>query len=110
MFSVYCILVRPLNLVNLKFGDLHHQIESKDVSHGPYAYYSLFSLVTARSQMYKVDSCVRGHHVFRGIWNSTIGEQLVCKREASNTQHDCQPAVAVMHGATIIERERNPHI
>jgi len=43
-----------------------------------YAYvYSHFSLVTARSQMYEVDSCVRGHHVFRGIWNPMIGEQLV---------------------------------
>ena len=36
-----------------------------------------------------------------------IGKQLVCKREASNTQDVY--AVAVMHGATIVERERNPH-
>jgi len=42
--------------------------------------YSHFSLVAARSQKmetYEVDSCVCGHHVFRGIWNPTIGEQLV---------------------------------
>ena len=72
---------------------------------------SHFSLDAARSQkmeMYEVDSCVRGHHVFRGIWNPTIGKQLVCKREASNTQDVY--VVAVMRGAHTVRRERNPHI
>ena len=68
--------------------------------------YSCFSLVTARSQKmetYEVNSCVHGHHIFRGIWNPMIGEQLVGKREASNIQD-------VYAVAVIVERERNPHI
>jgi len=43
------------------------------ITHAAYAY-SHFSLVAARSQKmetYKVDSCVRGHHVFRSIWTPT---------------------------------------
>jgi len=71
----------------------------------------IFSLVAARLQKmetYEVDSCVHGHHVFRGIWNPTIGEQLVCKREVSNTQD--VHAVAVMREAMIRDREESPHI
>jgi len=67
--------------------------------HAMYAY-SHFSLVTARLQKmetHEVDSCVR---VFWGVWNPTTGEQLVCKRETSNTQDVY--TVAVMHGAVIV--------
>jgi len=77
---------------------------------------------TARSQkmeMYEVDSCVRGHHVFRGIWNPTIGEQLACKGEASNTQGIY--TVTITREATIVghvpqrisllsRERRTPHI
>ena len=42
-------------------------------------------------ETYEVISCVRGHHV---------GEQLVCKREVSNTQDTY--AVAVIHGGTVV--------
>ena len=28
-----------------------------------------------------VDSCIRGHHIFKNIWTPTMGEQLSCKRE-----------------------------
>ena len=61
-------------LVILKFGDLHNQIESYDVITRDVYAYSHFGLVTARSQemeTYEVDSCVCGHHVYRGIWNPT---------------------------------------
>ena len=59
-------------LVNLKFGN------SDVIMHATYAY-SHFSLVAARSQkmeMYEADSCVFGHHVFRGVWNPMIGESV----------------------------------
>ena len=32
----------------------------------------------------EVDSCIRGHHVYRSIWTPIIGEQLSCKREFEN--------------------------
>ena len=59
-------------------------------------------------EMYEVDSYVRGHHVLRGIWNPTICEELVCKREASNTQDVY--AVAVVWGHDRQERAESPHI
>ena len=31
-----------------------------------------------------VDSCIRGHHVFKNIWTPTMGEQLPCRREIGN--------------------------
>jgi len=61
-------------LANLKFGNLHNQIENYDVITRTAYAYSHFSL-TARSQKmetYEVDRCVHGHHAFRGIWNPTF--------------------------------------
>lgn len=46
-------------------------------------------------EMYKVESYIRGYHIFSCIWNPTISEQLVRKREVSNAQDVC--TVAVMH-------------
>ena len=37
-------------------------------------------------EMYKVDSIVRGHHIFKEIWTPFIGEDLECKRDVSNTR------------------------
>jgi len=59
-------------------------------------------------ETYEVDSCVHGHHVFRGIWNPTIGEQLVCKREVSNTQD--VHAMAVVGPLLLRVREESPHV
>jgi len=59
---------------NLKFGDSHNETESYDIITCIAYAYSHFSLVAARLQkmeVYEVDSCVHGHHVFRGIWNPT---------------------------------------
>ena len=28
--------------------------------------------------------CVRGYHVYKNIWDASIGEELVCRREPSN--------------------------
>ncbi len=37
------------------------------------------------AQSAQPESCVRGHHVFKTTWTPTIGEELDCKREHSNT-------------------------
>ena len=31
-----------------------------------------------------LDSCVRGCHVYKDLWNATPGETLTCKRERGN--------------------------
>ena len=31
--------------------------------------------------------CVRGYHVYKNIWDASIGEELACQREPSNGRH-----------------------
>ena len=33
---------------------------------------------------FTVESCIRGYHVYKDIWNATIGEELECVRESDN--------------------------
>ena len=44
------------------------------------------------------DSCVRGHHVYKSIWNPTTGEYLTCRLEFGNI-HDPY-AVAVVRSTS----------
>ncbi len=41
-------------------------------------------------------SMVRGYHVYQGVWDPTIGEELPCRKEHGNTQDPY--AVAVLDG------------
>ena len=36
---------------------------------------------------YEIDSCIRGHHVYKDWWTSFVGEILNCAREIDNP-HD----------------------
>jgi len=47
----------------------------------------------------KVESCIRGHHVFCTVWSPTVGEWLNCAQETSNTQDPY--AVAVMSWSAV---------
>lgn len=51
-------------------------------------------------EIYEVESCIRGHHVFRTVWSPTVGERLNCTWETSNTEDPY--AVAVMHSSAVI--------
>lgn len=46
------------------------------------------------------NSCVRGYHVYKNIWDAVIGEELQCERELDN-END-RYAVAVKKDGTII--------
>ena len=35
--------------------------------------------------MFEIQSCVRGHHVYKDIWAPFVGETLSCEREEDNT-------------------------
>ena len=48
----------------------------------------------------EVESCIRGHHVYRSIWTPTIGEQLSCKRELVNEKDPY--AVAMIRDRTTV--------
>ena len=47
-----------------------------------------------------VESCVRGHHVFKRTWTPSVGEELSCKRESGNNKDPY--AVAVMRRGTVV--------
>ena len=43
--------------------------------------------VTMADERFSVDSAVRGFHIYKDIWNSEIGELLMCEKELGNI-HD----------------------
>ena len=47
-----------------------------------------------------LESYVRGHHVNKGIWTPTIGEELLCKMEANNIKDNY--AVCVQNDGVIV--------
>ena len=49
--------------------------------------------------MYLIDSCVRGLHVSKHFWTTTIGETIVCKREPEKLY---AYAVAVMANSIMV--------
>lgn len=55
---------------------------------------------TAMESELAVDSCIRGHHVFKNIWTPTMDEQLSCKREIGNDKD--RYAVAVLRDSTTV--------
>ena len=54
----------------------------------------------ATMHVFSIDSCVRGHHVYKDIWSPTAGEELACARENSNTKDPY--AVAVTRDSTVV--------
>ena len=51
---------------------------------------------------YKVDSYVRGFHVYQDIWMPTTGERLSCQMEDSNAFDPpaaCVCIIIIMHGS-----------
>ena len=50
--------------------------------------------------VYKKESVVRGHHIYKTVWTPVIGEELPVEREEDN-QHD-QHAVAVVKNGDIV--------
>ena len=51
-------------------------------------------------QVFSVDCCIRGHHIYKDIWSPTAGEELACASENSNTKDPY--AVAVTRDSTVV--------
>ena len=47
-----------------------------------------------------INSVVHGHHIYKDIWTSVIGEELTCRKEFGNI-HDLH-AVAVIRGGSVV--------
>ena len=50
------------------------------------------------SYMYTVETVVRGYHMYKEVWDATIGQVLPCQKEHGNV-HD-------PYAVTVLERER----
>ena len=48
---------------------------------------------------FQLTSCVRGYHVYKDVWNPSIGEEFHCKREEGNSEDPY--AVAVYNGGVV---------
>ena len=51
-------------------------------------------------ETFEVDSCIRGYHVFKSIWNPTTGKELNCVQERTNTEDPY--AVAVIRRSAVV--------
>jgi len=49
---------------------------------------------------FKIDSVVRGYHIYKDVWDARIGTELSCLPESSNQEDHY--AVAVMNGALVV--------
>ena len=47
-----------------------------------------------------VESCVRGHHIYKDVWSSSLGEVLQCTWELENTKD--RYAVVVVGRSTAV--------
>ena len=49
-----------------------------------------------KTMKFRMDSCIRGYHVYEEVWTATFGEQLYTEREYGNV--DCYDvAVKELH-------------
>ena len=53
-----------------------------------------------KMDVYERSCCVRGYHVYRIIWEATVGEELECVRDPRNEKD--RYAVAVVNGGSVI--------
>ena len=51
-------------------------------------------------ETFQKESCVRGYHRYRELWDAVVGEELGCQRERGNATD--MYAVAVIKDSTIV--------
>ena len=54
---------------------------------------------------FTVEAMVRGYHIYKEIWESSVGEQLICEIEETN-RYDSH-AVAVVKSRTVVLTTRS---
>ena len=55
----------------------------------------------ARTATFCKNSVIRGHHVFKAIWNPFVGEQLQISREEGNAYDNCAVSVKKDSGTIV---------
>ena len=41
-------------------------------------------MATILSDCFEMESCIRGHHIYKDIWTSVVDEEFSCRREEGN--------------------------
>ncbi len=44
-------------------------------------------------ELFSIEWCIRGCHVYKAIWDAAMGEELPCEREPANLADVCAVAV-----------------
>ena len=52
---------------------------------------------------FAIEAIIRGYHIYKDIWESSVGKQLFCEIEENNTHNS--HAVAIVKTATIVGHE-----
>ena len=66
-----------------------------------YAMYTKLLIKMVISE-FEYESCIRGYHIYKDIWSSSVGEHLICERETWNSTD--RYAIAVLKDDVIIGR------
>ena len=53
----------------------------------------VFAMASSLRATFTVESYVRGYHIYKDIWDATIGEKLQCARESDNSNDHYAVAV-----------------
>ena len=46
----------------------------------------IFAMAASSGATFTVESCIRGYHVYKDIWDATVREELGCARESDNPE------------------------
>ena len=60
----------------------------------------VLAMASSSGETFTVESCVRGYHIYKDIWDATIGEELQCARESDNSND--RYAVAVRKNDAVV--------
>ena len=60
----------------------------------------MHDLDQAGMEVLQVESCVQGHHIYKRIWNLTVGEELSCMRKTINSKDPY--AVAIICNSAVV--------
>ena len=58
-------------------------------------------MATLHNTEFLMESVIRGHHVYKYIWSSFVGEELVCWIETGNV-HDLYAVSVIRSGTDVV--------
>ena len=60
----------------------------------------VFAVASSSGETFTVENCIRGYHIYKDIWDATIGEELQCARESDNS-NDRYPVAVSKNDAVV---------